>query len=73
MLDVFNTKSENKITNEGPYVQIVDPSNQNSYQANKAISSLMERCLKIEENRKHLFTIILNIHAGYKSAQFKQK
>ena len=77
MLNLLNTISGKEFANECPSVQIIYQfiyqSNKNSYLLIKAIKSVIGCTLKLEEKRKYIFTIILNIHAGYKSAPFKQK
>ena len=70
-LDVLNTKSENEFAKACPSVQIVDPSNMNSYQNIKEIKSRVGSVLKLEEKRNHLFTVTLNIEADYETQLFR--
>jgi|GEM_PF-1927742 hypothetical protein len=71
MLDLVNTISENETTRVYPIVQIVDPSNKNSYQDVEAIKSRIENTIKFEEKREGLFTITLNIDEDYKNQLFR--
>lgn len=65
MLDIVNTVSENEFDRSYPKVQIVYPSNENSYPATNDNRSHPENGLTIKERRKYLFTISLNVDADY--------
>jgi hypothetical protein len=59
MLDELNTKSGNKFDRSYPQVQIVNPSNGNSYLNNESRESHSENIRKHEEREKPLFAITL--------------
>ena len=71
MLDLVNTISENETTKGYPIVQIVDPSNKNSFQNFEDIKSRIESLIKIVEKRNNLFTITLNVGVGHKTQLFR--
>ena len=71
MLDLENTINENETTKGYPIVQIGDPSNINSFHNVEAIKSRVERMIKFEEKREHLFKITLNIDEDYKNQLFR--
>jgi hypothetical protein len=71
MLDLENTRNENETTKGYPIVQIVDPSNINSFHNIEVIKSRVERMIKFEEKREHLFKITLNIDEDYKNQLFR--
>lgn len=70
MLDVLNSVRGNEFTSGSANVQIVYSSNKNSSVDINAIKSRFESTSKLEEKRKHLFTITFNEDAGYKTQQF---
>lgn len=65
MLDLVNTISENETTKDYPFVQIVNPLNKNSYQDIEAIKNRIGNSLKLEEERKDLFIITLNVDGDF--------
>jgi enolase len=65
MLDLVNTISENETTKSYPIVQIVNPLNKNSYQDIEAIKNRIGNSIKLDEERKDLFTITLNVDADF--------
>ena len=71
MLDLVNTINQNETTRDYPIVQIVDPSNINSFHNIEVIKSRVERMIKFEEKREDLFTITLNIDEDYKNQLFR--
>jgi len=71
ILDLENTINENETTKGYPIVQIVDPSSINSFHNVEAIKSRVERMIKFEEKREHLFKITLNIDENYKNQLFR--
>lgn len=70
-LDLANTISENETTKGYPNVQIVYPSNKNSFHNVEAIKSRIESLIKFEEKRNNLFTITLNVDVDYKTQLFR--
>jgi hypothetical protein len=71
MLDLVNTISENEKTGVYPIVQIVYPSNKNSFHNVEAIKRHIESTIKFEEKRENLFTITLNVDEDYKNQLFR--
>jgi hypothetical protein len=65
MLDLVNTISENETTKSYPIVQIVNPLNKNSYQDIEAIKNRIGNSIKLNEERKDLFKITLNVDADF--------
>jgi len=65
MLDVSDTLSGNEFDRSYPYVQIVYPSNQNTYLDNQHAESHPENRLTYKQRGKYLFTITLNVDADY--------
>jgi hypothetical protein len=65
MLDLVNTISENETTKSYPIVQIVNLLNKNSYQDIEAIKNRIGNSIKLDEERKDLFTITLNVDADF--------
>jgi len=65
ILDELNTVSGNEFDRSYPYVQIVYPSNQNTYLDNQHAESHQKNRLTYKQRGKYLFTITLNVDADY--------
>ena len=65
MLDVLDTANVNEFDRSHPYVQIIYPSDMNSYFDNKAAESHPENGLTHRERKKYFFTISLNVDADH--------
>lgn len=66
MLDMLNTVSGNKYDRSYPCVQIIYPSDMNSYIDNRAATKFHpENGLKHKERKKNPFTISLNLDTEY--------
>ena len=65
MLDIPDTVSGNEFDRSYPYVQIVFPSNENSYGNEKVSENHPENGLAIRERRKHFCSIALNVDSDY--------
>jgi hypothetical protein len=61
MLDELNTVSGNEFDRSYPNVQIVFPSNKNSFCDKKVRESHPENGLTLRERRKYFFSITLNV------------
>jgi hypothetical protein len=71
ILDTTNTVYRNEKASWSCDVQIVYPPKRNSSLYINAIKNRFENTLKLEEKRKHLFTITINEDANYKTQRFK--
>ncbi len=70
LLDVTNASTGKEIADASAKVQIVDPS-KNTVSVNlKTMMSHFASGLTLKEKGKYLFTINLNVGAGYKTMQF---
>ena len=65
MLDVPNTINGNEFDRSYPYVQIVIPSNENSYCDEKVRENHPENGLTNRERRKYFCSIALNVDSDY--------
>lgn len=65
MLDVLDSVSWKEFDRSYPCVQIIYPSDKNSYQDNRASENHPENGLTHNERKKYLFTISLNLDADY--------
>ena len=65
MLDVPNTINGNEFDRSYPYVQIVYPSNEDSFSDNNDNRSHPENGLTPSERRKYFFSIALNFDSDY--------
>ena len=65
ILDVLDTVSGKEFDKSYPYVQIIYPSDMNSYHDNRVAGSHPENGLTHKERKKYLFTISLNLDADY--------
>jgi hypothetical protein len=71
MFDALDTKSEDVIVKDYPSVQIVDPSNNNSFQNIQVIKSRVKNVLKVYKNKHHLLTITLQVDKHFKPQMFR--
>lgn len=71
ILDVRNASTGREIADASAKVQIVAPSKESFSVDLKAMMSHFASGLTLKEKGKYLFTINLNIGAGYKTMQFK--
>ena len=69
MLDVLDTVSRKEYDRDYPCVQIIYPSNENSYLDNKVTESHPENGLLNKKREKQLFTITLNAVSDYQAEQ----
>lgn len=73
MLDVTDAASGKEIANGSAKVQIVYPSKKNSSVDLNPVMSHFGGGVSLDEKGEYLFTINLNVGAGYKTTQFKYK
>lgn len=71
MLDLVNTVIENQISRDYPIVQVVYSSNEYSLENIEAIKSRIKNTRQIEEKRKNLFTITLNVDTDKNNQLFR--
>lgn len=71
MLDVRNISTGREIADASAKVQIVYPSKKNFAVDLKAMMSHFVSALTLNEKGEYLFTINVNVGAGYKTMQFK--